>query len=115
MGTQKWLILAVFLGGCATAPPATERMEATAASIRAAEEVGAPHSAKASLHLQLAKEQSDRAKQLMEKGENEEATRLMMRAEADAELALGLARSEKERSKAQQLVEKVRTMRTSAH
>ena len=113
MKTTKWLILAGFLGGCATAPPPSEQTESTAASIRAAEEVGATHSPKASLHLQLAKEQSERAKQLMAKEQNEEATRLMTRAEADAELAVALARNEKEQADAKQMVEKVRTMQKS--
>lgn len=114
MRTENWLLVAVFLGGCATAPPSNERLEATASSIRAAEETGATHSAKASLHLQLAKEQSERAKQLMEKDENAAASRLLLRADADAELALALTRSEKEKSEAMQLVEKVRTMQTTA-
>jgi hypothetical protein len=89
-------------------------MEATAASIRAAEELGAPRVAQASLHLQLAKEQSQHAKQLVAKGDGEEAGFLMMRADADAELAVALARSSVENGKAQKAIEKVRTMQTAA-
>ena len=114
MRTRKWLVMAIFIGGCATAGPSGKTMETTAASIRAAEELGAPRVPQASLHLQLAKEQSQRAKQLVAKGDGEEAGFLMMRADADAELAVALARSSAEEAKAQVAVEKVRTMQTDA-
>lgn len=104
----------VLLGGCATAGPSMETMEGTAASIRAAEELGAPRVPQASLHLQLAKEQSQHAKQLVAKGEGEGASALMLRADADAELSLALARSSVENAKAQKAIEKVRTMQTDA-
>ena len=114
MRTRHWLVGAIFLGGCATAGPSGESMEATAASIRAAEELGAPRVPQASLHLQLAKEQSEHAKQLVAKGAAEEAGFLMMRADADAELALALARSSVANAKAQKAIEKVRTVQTDA-
>jgi hypothetical protein len=114
MRTRNWLVMAIFLGGCATAGPSGETMEATAASIRAAEELGAPRVPAASLHLQLAKEQSQHAKQLLAMGDGEEAGFLMMRADADAELALALSRSSVENAKAQKAIEKVRTMQTDA-
>lgn len=114
MQTRNWLVLAIFLGGCATAGPSGESMEATASSIRAAEELGAPRVPEASLHLQLAKEQSQHAKQLVEKGDGAEAKRLMKRADADAELSLALARSEAASDRAQKAVGKVKTMNTDA-
>ena len=114
MRAKHWLVMAIFLGGCATAGPSGETMEATAASIRAAEELGAPKVPQASLHLQLAKEQSQHAKQLVEKGDGEEAGYLMKRADADAELAVALARSSVANAKAQNAVDKLRTMRTDA-
>ena len=114
MRTRNWLVMAIFLGGCATAGPSNETMETTASSIRAAEELGAPRVPQASLHLQLAKEQSQHAKQLVAKGDGEEAGLLMMRADADAELAVALSRSSVENAKAQKAVEKVRTMQTDA-
>lgn len=114
MRTRHLLVLAIFVGGCATAGPPGEAMEATAASIRAAEELGAPRVAQASLHLQLAKEQSERAKQLLAAGDGEQAARLIMRADADAELAVALARGSAANAKAQKAIEKVRTMQTDA-
>jgi len=88
-------------------------MEASAASIRAAEEVGATNVPRASLHLQLAKEASERASKLVEDGDNEEASLVLMRAEADAELALALARNEREKNQARQASEKVRELQES--
>ena len=114
MRTRSWLVMAIFLGGCATAGPSAPTMEATAASIRAAEELGAPRVPQASLHLQLAKEQSEHAKQLVAKGEGEEAGSLMLRADADAELAVALARNAVANAKAQHAMDKVSTMRTDA-
>jgi len=114
MRTRNWLVMAIFLGGCATAGPSNATMEATAASIRAAEELGAPRVPQASLHLQLAKEQSQHAKQLAAKGDGEEAGFLMLRADADAELAVALARSSVANAKALHAMDKVSTMRTDA-
>lgn len=114
MRARHWLVMAIFLGGCATAGPSGETMEATAASIRAAEELGAPRVPQASLHLQLAKEQSQHAKQLVAKGDGEEAGSLMLRADADAELAVALARSSAENARTEKAIEKLRTMKTDA-
>ncbi len=54
--------------GCTSAPL---RTESTASAIRAAEEAGAGTVPQASLHLQLAKEELDRAKGLAAKGDKE--------------------------------------------
>jgi len=98
-----------FVAGCATAMP-SGRQEASAGAIRAAEEVGAPRVPQAALHLQLAKEQSDHAKQLIASGDKEGASSLLMRAQADAELAVALVRESDDRASAQQAVEKVRML-----
>ena len=56
--------------GCASGPGPGERVASTQAAIRAAQEVGAQRVPAATLHLQLAKEQSDYAAELylMESG-----------------------------------------------
>ena len=99
------------VAGCASSPAPTEKLEATSASIRAAQEVGAPRVPAASLHLQLALEQTEHAKTLMAKGEKKQASSLLMRAEVDAELALALAREDTERTQAQQAYNQVRALR----
>ncbi len=97
--------------GCGSTAP-TERQESTAASIRAAEEVGARKVPEANLHLQLALEQSEHARQLMANGDKERAQALLMRAEADAALALALARESAERHEAEVAMAKVQELKS---
>lgn len=77
--------------GCAAIQIPAEQLESSEASIRAAEELGAQSVPSAKLHLQLAHDQTETAKQMAADGD-ERATLVLARAEADAELALGLAR-----------------------
>ena len=79
------------LGACVHAPTPTE---ASSSAIRGAEEAGAAEVPVAALHVQLAKEEEEAAKALGESGHDEEATSLLLRATADAELAVVLARAE---------------------
>lgn len=102
------------LVSCATAP-SSGRTESSGAAIRAAQEVGASKVPQAALHLQLAREQAERARELGASGDSEDRARaesLLMRAQADAELALALAREDVERSAAQRAVDDVNAMRT---
>jgi Domain of unknown function (DUF4398) len=99
---------------CATTP-SSGRTESSGAAIRAAQEVGASKVPQAALHLQLAREQAEHARALVASGDSDDraqAESLLMRAQADAELALALAREDVERSAAQQAVDDVNTMRT---
>ncbi len=104
--------LGLITAGCATTPP-TERMEASAGAIRAAEEVGARGVPRAALYLQLAQEQSERAKTLIARAtpaDRGAASSLLSRAQADAELALALAREDSDRMAAQKAMEKVSSL-----
>ena len=100
--------VATIIAGCSNAPL---RTEASTSGIRAAEEVGAAKIPQASLHLQLAKEELELAKGLAAKGEKEKAASMLLRAEADAELAVTLSRGDAEKSEAQAAVERVRQLR----
>lgn len=83
---------AVFaLAGCAAIQIPSDRLEHSEASIRGAQEVGALGVPTARLHLQLAQDQTATAKKMAADGD-ERALLVLARAEADAELALGLAR-----------------------
>jgi hypothetical protein len=79
------------------------------AAMRAAEAVGAEQQPKASLELQLAREQLEQAKRLAADGENGDANLLLERAHADAELALQLARTEQEQQKARESWAKIKS------
>jgi hypothetical protein len=61
---------------------------------RSAREVGADSQPAAKLHVQLADEQITKAKKLIADGDNDEATYVLLRARADAELGLALAREQ---------------------
>jgi len=94
--------------GCSSAPL---RTEASTSGIRAAEEVGAAKVPQASLHLQMAKEELELAQGLSAKGEKEEAASMLLRSEADAELAVALSREDAEKLEARAAVERVRKLR----
>jgi hypothetical protein len=98
------MVIIAVTAGCASAPLKTD---ASTSGIRAAEEVGAADVPKASLHLQLAREELERAKELAAKDEKAMADSMLLRAEADAELAVLLSREDAERTEAEAAVERV--------
>jgi pyridoxal biosynthesis lyase PdxS len=101
-----WIFaMAVVVGGCAAAPLKTD---ASTSGIRAAEEVGAGNVPQASLHLQLAKEELKQAEKMAANSESEMAESMLLRAEADAELAVLLSREDSEKKEAQDAVTRVR-------
>lgn len=77
---------------CAGVQKPTDQLVSAQAAIRAADEVGAEKVPQAQLHAKLAKEQLDHANKLIEDGDNAEAERVLLRAKADAELAVALSR-----------------------
>ena len=100
--------IAITAWGCTSAPL---RTESSTSGIRAAEEAGAANVPQASLHLQLAKEELELARGLAAKDEKEKAASMLLRAEADAELAVALSHGDAEKSEAQAAVERVRQLR----
>ncbi|MBA3460940.1 MAG: hypothetical protein H0T46_13305 [Deltaproteobacteria bacterium] len=117
--TTTRALLALFLGtalvgGCSSTRPPTETMEASAASIRGAEQAGAEDVPRAALYLQLANEQSAKAKVLIASGGEDNmraASNLLMRAAADGDLAIALADSDKDRVAAEQALAEIRTFK----
>jgi len=83
------------------------RTEASTSGIRAAEEVGAAQVPRAALHLQLAKEELDRARKLNADGDKNEGASMLLRAQVDAELAVALSRENTERTEANAAVARV--------
>jgi hypothetical protein len=99
----------LFAMGC-SAGVSNEKIAATDSSIRAAEELGAPKVPQASLHLQLAKEENEHAQRLIKEGEPQRAEGQLARAQADAELALALAREAPMQAEAQQEVDRAHSL-----
>lgn len=94
----RWqLLVPLFLSpaalGCAGSfPEPTQRMADAQAAERSARELGAEEEPKAQLSLKLAQDQIALAEKAMEEGENEQADSLLIRARADAELAMAQTR-----------------------
>lgn len=88
-----WMLAAIPLAwGCSKSWPEPKQPLADAeAAARSAREVGAESQPAARLKVTLAEEQIANAKASIEKDDNERATYQILRARADAELALALA------------------------
>lgn len=97
-----WTVALQCALGCGGAAPPTERMTTAEAAIRGAQELGAARQPRAALHLKLAQEQSDKARQLMEDGYNDRAELALRRAQADAELAIALTKEQQTVDRAKQ-------------
>ncbi|MEO6574594.1 MAG: DUF4398 domain-containing protein [Polyangiaceae bacterium] len=90
-------ILAV---ACSSYPAPTARMATSTSAVRAAHEVNADKDPQAALHLKLAQEELDQAKQQMDEGDNKRAEFTLLRADADGELAVALARASQAKTEA---------------
>jgi hypothetical protein len=117
--TRVWpaLVVARFLGAfargflgalalgclaCGGGSPPSERLSTAEAAIRGGIELNANVSPpRAALHLQLAQEQVDKAKRYIADGMNQRADLALRQAQADAELAIALARSEEMKQKSE--------------
>ena len=109
---KRILALAIFtaLARCASAPVNTEKLSSTEAPIRAAEELGAGKVPEAALELRLAQDQMEQAKQLLKNGDRERADMMLARAQADAELAVALAKEAPLEADAMNAAEQVKAL-----
>lgn len=88
-----FVIWAPWVVACgATVPPPTQRMADAQSAERSARELGAEQQPAAQLSLKLAQDQIAQAQTAMKDGDNERADGLLVRATADAELAVAQAR-----------------------
>ena len=104
------LALAAGCGG--SYPTPTQPLADVQSAERSAQELGANADPAAKLHLTLAQEQTTKATKLMADGENRRAEALLLRAKADAELAVSLAREQKAKSDLQEATEKANVQTT---
>jgi hypothetical protein len=96
---------------CASSPVPNAKIASSAAAIRAAQEVGSANLPRAALHLKLAEEQLQSAKALIRDNDNSRAEYVLMRAQADAELAIALSRTAASNAKAGAAVGAARAVR----
>jgi hypothetical protein len=115
---MKLVILALVpmaaLAACAGYAAPSEHLASAEASLRAAQEIGAESNPKGALHLRLAQEELASARQLMSSGDNERADYVLMRARADGDLALTLARASKAKTDASQAEKKADEVQSPA-
>lgn len=79
--------------GCgASFPVPTQKLADAESAHRSARELGADKKTDAQLNLKLAEEEIEAAKMQIKAGDNKRAEYILLRAKADAELALTLAR-----------------------
>lgn len=88
------------LAGCAGTAAPVARMASAQAAIRSAAEVGAERTPTAALYLQYAREGYVEAERLSQRGEGVRAERKLLRAQADAELAIAISRGAASRAAA---------------
>lgn len=91
----SFALLVSFIAACTGSAAPTSRLTTAEAALRAASEVGAAEVPRAALHMKLAQEQIDEAKQLMEDDRNMQAELALRRAQADAELSITIAKEHK--------------------
>jgi hypothetical protein len=100
--------------GCAGSyPPPTQQMADVQAANRSANELGAQNNPKAQLHLKFAEEQLKQAKAAMADDDNKTADSLLIRAKADAELAIALTRQESAQNEASKAVDQSDAQRST--
>jgi hypothetical protein len=104
-------VLSVLAISCASYPAPTERVNTAESAVGKAQGAGAPNVPAAALSLKLAQEEVQKAKQLMQDGDNKRAETMLMRAQADADLAFAQARAEQSKNEAQKATEQVKELR----
>ena len=102
---------ALFMIACGGAALPQEQLTSSKATISVAQAEGAPNEPKAALHLKLAQEQVAKAEALIADGDNEEAAQLIERAQADADLAVALAKEARAKTEAQETVEQLERLK----
>ncbi|MCC6663606.1 MAG: DUF4398 domain-containing protein [Polyangiaceae bacterium] len=107
-------VLGFLFMACGGAAAPNERVTSATAAVRAAEVAGAPGNPEASLLLKRAREGLAQAKAQMADGKNEDAALTLQKAEADADLALYLAREAAAKAEAQAAVDQVKAFKQKA-
>ena len=105
-----WLAAGLAAGCGASAPPTLQLTESKSA-IRGAEEAGASDTPKAALHLKMARDHLKNAEQLIGDEDYDDASLVLKRAQADAELAISLAKEAKARSDAEDAMARVQKLK----
>jgi hypothetical protein len=96
---------------CATDSEFKQKAAPSSSAIKEAERGGATNIPSASFYLQAAKDELTQAKELASEGKKSRAASLLLRAEADAELANALSQEDAEKKDATDAMASVRQLR----
>ena len=107
------LLASAVLGAaaCGASAPPTHQLTRSQSEIRGAEEAGAEGTPKAALHLKMARDHVENAEKLIREQEYDDASLVLKRAEADAQLAIALSREARARSEAEEQMRKVQELK----
>ncbi len=112
------LILAALIAApimaCGGAAKPEARMASSEGAIRGAQEAGAQNVPQATLYLKLAQEEREKALAMVKDDENHRASFMLARSEADAELALAMARAASAAGEAANATEQVNDLKQKA-
>ncbi len=97
---------------CASYPAPNAKVASSQAAVRAAQESGARSVPQAALHLKLAEEQLQNAKNLISDEKNERAEYVLLRAQSDAELAIALSHTQESKQEANKALTEVESVRS---
>jgi uncharacterized protein DUF4398 len=109
------LLFVLLAAGCGGSfPQPRDQLASSEAALRAADTAGAQNGPQSALHLKRAREQIEAARVLIGDEEYERADWTLKRAQADAELALALAKEESQKKEAAEAKEKLEELKKSA-
>lgn len=118
MKLQLLIIAAILLVTCTACvsggPVPADKLSRSQAAVRAAQEMGAERNPTGSIHLRNAREELARGRKLIVDGEQGKATTMLLRAEADAELAMNVTRESAALAEAQATRDEVRALRSAS-
>jgi len=110
------LIGSAFGSGCMTRNmPSSTRIDSSEAAIRSARDLGADRIPDAAVHLELAQRQLDQAHRYIDERDDNNARWMLVRADADAHLALALTREARTREAAEEMAARVRDLSSNLH
>jgi len=98
------------MAGCASDKEFKRKAEVPTTRISVAEQSGAVQVPTAAYYLELSKKEVEEAKTLSSKGKQKQATSLLQRAQADAELAIALSREDAEKKEAAETMGRVKQL-----
>ncbi len=108
------LAIAPFAVACGGSfPVPTQRLADAQSAERSASELGAANEPNAQLSLKLAQEQISLAQKAITDGDNKRADSLLIRAKADAELSIALAREKSAKTDVAKAVEESNNQKTT--